>query len=316
MKKIKYGFVFLVFFLNVVAAFHAYHFTHFTDSNATKTKRPSEQTVMDKLKTVVFGVTNPRPSNLIAPSGKYETVVLDGENGKLSCWVLPADSAQTERGTVAFFHGFGGAKSSLLERAYLLQKAGFRTVLLDFQGCGDSEGNMTTIGFREANDVKTVYQYLIQQKTENIILLGNSMGAAAIMKAIADNLALIKPKALVLECPFAEMQRTVSARFETMGVPAFPMAHLLLFWGSVPNGFWGFAHNPIEYAKNINTPTLLLYGANDETVNASERQTIFKNLANQKKQYNEYADTKHHELFSKNSLVWQNNVLLFLKDNL
>ena len=48
-----------------------------------------------------------------------------------------------------------------------------------------------------------------------------------------------------------------------MGLPAFPCAQLLVFWGGMQCGFDGFAHNPVEYARHVACPTLLLQGEQD-----------------------------------------------------
>ena len=61
------------------------------------------------------------------------------------------------------------------------------------------------------------------------------------------------------------------------------MPRLLLFWGGIQNGFWGFSHNPVEYAKNIDCPTLLLYGEKDKSVSQKEIKEIFANLKGPKK---------------------------------
>lgn len=315
-KKLKYTLALGFIVLNIIAYFHAYQFTHFAAVGSVKTKRPSELSMLEKLKTVFFGVTNPRPSNFILPKGRYKTTELTAESGKISCWELPADTlvGVNARGTIALFHGFGGAKSSLLTRSEILQKAGFNTVLVDFQGCGESDGNTTTIGYKEASTVEAVYDYLSTKKVKNLILLGNSMGAVAIMKAISDNPNKILPQKIILECPFATMQRTVCARFETMGVPSFPMAYLLVFWGGTQNGFWGFSHNPEEYAKAIKSPVLLLYGGGDETVKEAERQSIYENLRSDIKKYEPLGNSKHHALFSENEAAWTKEVLAFLQN--
>jgi alpha-beta hydrolase superfamily lysophospholipase len=322
MKKLIYTALIGFILLNTIAYFHAYHFTHFSAANAVKTKRPSELGTLEKLKTVFLGVTNPRPCNTILPKGVYENTILTAKSGKIACWELPADTTANvnARGTVALFHGFGGAKSSLLPRSEILQKAGFNTVLIDFQGCGESDGNTTTIGYQEANTVQVVYDYLSTKKIKNLILLGNSMGSVAIVKAISDgsiekasdNQNEILPQKIILECPFATMHRTVCARFETMGVPSFPMAALLVFWGGAQNGFWGFSHNPTEYAKTIKSPVLLLYGGDDETVNEVERQTIYDNVPSDNKKYQALGNSKHHALFSENEAEWKKEVLDFL----
>jgi len=160
--------------------------------------------------------------------------------------------------TVAFFHGYGGEKTSLLDKAEEFKRLNFDVLLVDFMGSGGSEGNQTTLGFKEAEEVKTAFDYLSKNRTENIYLFGTSMGAVATMKAIAEY--DLKPSGIIIECPFGSMYQTTCARFKIMNVPTFPMAALLVFWGGVQNSFWAFGHNPTEYAKKISCPTLLLYG--------------------------------------------------------
>ena len=72
---------------------------------------------------------------------------------------------------------------------------------------------------------------------------------------------------------------TVEHRFEVMGLPAFPMARLLVFWGGVQRGFDAFAHNPVEYAVSVKTPTLLMHGARDPRVRTAEVEAIVAGLA-------------------------------------
>lgn len=66
-----------------------------------------------------------------------------------------------------------------------------------------------------------------------LILYGQSMGGAAIMRAIDVN--DIQPDAIIIEAVFDKMLSTVQNRFSAMGLPSFPGAHLLVFWGGVQN---------------------------------------------------------------------------------
>ena len=45
----------------------------------------------------------------------------------------------------------------------------------------------------------------------------------------------VRPSANILECPYGNMRQTAYSRFESMHVPGFPMADLLVFWGGVPS---------------------------------------------------------------------------------
>lgn len=305
-KKWYYiGFI-LFFILNVIAANHAYKLTHFTEKTVSKTKSPKALTTLQKINTLLFGVNNPKPTNKTTPKFSYTSITLKS-NKTIACWYASTDTAQ---GTVILFHGYSGSKSDLINRAEFFVNNGFNCLLVDFMGAGDSEGIQTTIGFKEAEQVKTCFNFIKNKNTLPIHLFGTSMGAVATMKAINDY--HLKPTSIILECPFGSMLTTIKARFKLMGVPHFPMAHLLLFWGSIENNFWGFSHNPVEYAKAISCPVLLLHGASDPKVSAEEISTIYKNIPNEK-QLIIYPNTGHENYLSKNSYKWKNDVLSFIR---
>lgn len=263
--------------MNIVAYFHAYKFTHFSSPKIVKTDDPSQMSIGQKLSTLFFGVNLPRPENKQLPDVQFETVRLKSKK-TLDAWLMDVPNA---KGTIILFHGYGGEKSSMLDKAYLFQGLGYSTFLVDFMGCGGSEGSQTTIGFKEAMDVKSAYDYIKAKGGSTIILFGTSMGAVAAMKAVNDFELPIR--SLIIECPFGTLLQTVKNRFKTIGVPGFPMAYLLTFWGGVQNGFNAFNHNPVEYVKKIKCPTLMFYGQKDIKVSAGEIDNIYHNLAGPKK---------------------------------
>lgn len=289
----------------MVAIFHSYKFTHFTDNQTKKTKKPESLSSGQKIATMIFGVNNPRPKNGSFPIDEYQTIYLKS-NKKIECWNIKTNHS---KGTVVLFHGFGGSKSSMLDKAAIFKKLNYNTLIVDFMGSGGSEGNQTTIGYLEAEQVKSSFDYLKENGEKNIYLFGTSMGSVAIMKSINDY--NINPKGIIIECPFGSMYETVCARFETMNVPTFPMAGLLVFWGGIQNGFWAFNHKPTEYAKNINCPTLLLYGAKDKKVSKTEIDLIYNNL-NGRKSMNIYSNAGHENYLTKYKNEWRNDIQKFL----
>ncbi len=297
--------LFLFILMNTIAIFHAYKFTHFAENNTVKTKTPEKLSLIDKVKTLFLGVNNPKPKNNKVPTQKYQILNLRS-NKDIECWFI---KNKKPKGTVILFHGYGGEKSSMIERSNEFIKLGFNTVLVDFMGSGNSEGNQTTIGFKEAKQVKTCFDYITKSGEQNIYLFGTSMGAVSIMKCINDS--KINPKGIIIECPFGSMYKTVCARFKKMNAPTFPMAGLLVFWGGLQNGFWGFSHNPAEYAKNISCPVLLLYGEKDKSVSREEINTIYENLKGQKR-INIYKATGHENYLIKNKIQWTKDVTGFI----
>lgn len=292
--------------LNVIAFFHAYKFTHFSDKPVEKTKNAG-MTIGTKLKTLFFGINNPRSKNDAVPSQKYETIILESPI-KTECWYIKAENP---KGTVIIGHGYSSKKSSLLNRSDAFLEMGYNTLLLDFMGSGGSEGNRTTIGVKEGQQIKMCFDFIKSQGEENILLFGNSMGAAAVMKAM-DKYHL-QPEAIIIECPFGTMYKTTCARFREMGAPTFPAAALLVFWGGVQNGFWAFSHNPQEYAKAINCPTLLMWGGKDNKVSSEETKEIFNNLDGIK-ELKIYPEAGHEDYMNNYHDEWVRDVESFLKE--
>lgn len=307
-KKTLWLFLVLFIMMNIVACFHAYKFTHFSNSNEAKTLDPTKLSATAKIKNILFGISNPRPQGKRKPLQQYETIKLKSNTEK-ECWNIPTVNSN---GTVILFHGFSGDKSTLIDKSDEFIRLGYSTFLVDFMGSGGSEGNRSTIGYIEAQQVKTCFDYVKEKGESKIYLFGTSMGAAAILKAINDD--SIKPEGIILECPFGTMYQTVCARFKIMKVPSFPMAGLLVFWGGVENGFWAFGHNPENYAKSVTCPTLLLYGEQDDKVSRSEINAIYDNLKGLK-QLKIYPLAGHENYLDKYHEQWVTDLNDFLSDN-
>lgn len=306
-KKILIINLIIIFILlNIVAIFHAYKFTHFSDDNSKKqTKSPGQLSTSEKIKALFFGVDNPKPQASLLPDTIYQSKKLSGKK-TIAIWEI---NIANPKGTIILCHGYGGEKSSLLQNARHFNQLGYNTILMDFMGAGESEGNQTTIGYFESENVKTVFDYA-NKTAKNIILYGNSMGAASIMHAIAQY--KLNPKAIILECPFGTMEQTVKNRFHNMGIPTFPMAHLLLFWGGTMNSFWAYNNNPEDYAKSITQPTLLMYGAKDKNVLPKETNTIFENIPATNKTLKIFPEAGHENYKRHHEDEWDHAIMQFL----
>lgn len=305
LKRFGWSILSLFILVNVFAFFHAWKFTHFTDTRAPKTD-PHALSIAGKIKTICLGVDNPRPVNTSKPSVPYRTITLQSHE-KIECWLIEKKAA---KGTVAIFHGYSGMKSSMLDKADEFMDLGYNVLLVDFMGSGNSGGDATTIGFKEAKDVKAAYDYLVASGEKNICLFGTSMGAVAVLKAVYDD--DIRPRALVLECPFGSLYRAASARFNAVGMPGFPLAGFLVFWGGVQHGFWGFAHRPVEYAKAVKIPTLLFYGEKDERVTRKEIDEIYQHLEGPK-QLITFPQAGHANYLVAYRKAWRGSVARFLE---
>ena len=264
------GLVLLAFvLLNAMAYMHARAMTHFV-SGGERTEKPEALTFSQKLQVLLEGVEMPRPVNRKNPADfglAFDTMALTNLHGiRLEAWRIRQPSS---KGMVLMFHGYGASKDSLLPAAKEFSEMGYETMLVDFYGSGGSQGNETSVGFHEADDVFAAFQFARQQSPDRpVVLYGSSMGAAAVLRAVHAH--QIDPDALILECPFDRLLSTVQNRFKAMQVPAFPCAQLLVFWGGLQQGYNGFQFNPAEYASEVRCPVLLLHGDKDSRVTLAQ----------------------------------------------
>jgi alpha-beta hydrolase superfamily lysophospholipase len=267
--------------INGIAWMHAHKMTHYVDVGQ-RTGKPESLFWINKLQILLTGVEVPRPVNRQTPQDyglAYETHRIAVANQtELEAWFMPHSQS---RGVAIAFPGYAASKAGILAPAKILHELGYDVLLVDFRGAGGSTGSDTTLGVREAEDVVHAVAYAKQHWAgRSILLYGASMGAVAVMRAIA--VEGITPTAVILESPFDSLLNTVRHRFAAMGVPSFPAAELLVFWGGVQQGIDGFAHNPAEYAKAIRCPVLLMQGEADKRVTVPDAAAIFANLPGQK----------------------------------
>jgi uncharacterized protein len=235
------------------------------------------ETGAEALSLRVPGLARPHPRR--HPGVPYERHGFPSLDGTfLEAWYLPRRDA---RAVAVLFHGYGGTKGDLLREARAFHELGVAAFLVDFRGGGGSAGDESSIGFHEAQDVRaaTAYARTLPGRLP-VVVYGISMGAAAVLKADAEE--PLGARALVLECPFDRLLTTVDHRFEERHVPAFPLSNLLVFWGGWRQGFDAFAHNPVDYARRVRTPTLLLSGSEDQLVTPDEAGDIARALAGPK----------------------------------
>jgi hypothetical protein len=298
--------------LNLIAWRQAYAMTHFT-SGSIRTEKPENLSLGDKIKVLFCGVDMPRPHSSLAPDTlgpACRAVVISETNGiKLGAWYCPGAPSNP---LIILFHGYAGDKTGMIPEARAFLEMGCSVMLVDFRGSGDSSESCTSIGFYEAEDVAAAAACTQTQLPHSkTILYGGSMGAAAVLRAVAH--CGVQPDAIIVEAVFDNMLNTVRHRFEAMGVPSFPAAQLLVFWGGVQSHFNGFAHNPVQYAASVRCPILFLHGTADPRARLAEGRRVFTAVSAQKS-FREFPNLGHEAAVTGFPAEWKETVKQFLQD--
>lgn len=176
------------------------------------------------------------------------------------------------KATIILLHGFGLNKYAMFPWALILGEAGYRTVLVDLRGHGQSTGEWTTYGILESADLSQVINYLQLHGliAGKLAVLGNSLGAAIAVDAAAADPRI---KAVVAIEPFARAT-SIIANYAQIGFPvlSFFIPHSSLIAGEAEAG--ELAHvdlkkaAPIDIVHAINAPILFVYGSKDHVTSA------------------------------------------------
>ena len=258
----------------------------------------------------------PRPQEDLPPTAlapNAQALTIDAPNGvKLSAWYA---RTRDDAPLVIFFHGYGTDKTRLLPEAREILGMGASVLLVDFRGSGGSSENYTTLGMLEADDVAAAVRYAhdyLPRSTYTTLLYGQSMGSAAILRAIYA--CDVKPAGVILESVFDSLLGTVRNRFDAMGVPVFPAAELLVFWGGHQFGFNGFAHNPVEYVRSLTCAALFLHGADDPRATLAEGRRVFDAAACWQKSFVVFENVGHDSYYLQHPDQWRAAVHPFIAE--
>jgi pimeloyl-ACP methyl ester carboxylesterase len=126
------------------------------------------------------------------------------------------------RGTVILLHGYGVAQFSMMPWAFLLAEDGWRCVLVDLRGHGDSTGKRIYFTVEETNDMNQLLDALAQKKEliKPVAAMGESYGGVLALRWKTVNPAI---DSVVAIAPYASLSNVVlNIRGEYAGlIPKF-----------------------------------------------------------------------------------------------
>jgi predicted alpha/beta-fold hydrolase len=167
--------------------------------------------------------------DVVFKAEKFEITNPRGE--KLNCqWVEPkneADRPSADMPTVIYMHGNGSNKMEGLSMWEEVCARGFQFCSFDFSGTGKSEGDWVTLGFQEKDDLKSLVQYLYEnKKVSSIGFWGRSMGAVTSVLYMADDENAGTFNCAVLDSGFCSIEYLMNSLAGTMGIPPDMVAML------------------------------------------------------------------------------------------
>lgn len=176
------------------------------------------------------------------------------------------DLVPNAKGIAIVIHGFGQNRCMVVPHAKMLRDLGYSTILFDQRAFGVSKATKGGFGYLERQDTAKVVDYVRSRfgNEVKLVLLGCSMGAISVLSCsrytnekidaiIADS---SPDRAVNVLKPFAKVLIPLPNPFLLPVIKA----------ASRREGCDITDNNPIEVAKTLTCPVLILHGEKDRTV--------------------------------------------------
>ncbi|OPZ89975.1 MAG: Alpha/beta hydrolase family protein [Firmicutes bacterium ADurb.Bin419] len=203
--------------------------------------------------------------------------------------------------TLILAHGYRQNRLQYGENTLPLIKSllnqGYNVLTFDFRNCGESEGNLTTVGIHEKDDLLGAIKYAKTLGSKQIVLMGFSMGASVSIVAAAQSEDV---DAVIADSPFADMEEYLDDSLSAWSkLPSFPFNKTTFISMKVLLGI-----NPKEFsprdviAKIAPRPVFLIHSKDDAFIPVENSHQLLK-LAGSNATLWETEGVNHVESYSK-----------------
>lgn len=185
-------------------------------------------------------------------------------------------------------------------------------LIFDFRSHGSSEGDLITMGLREAHDIEAGIAFLKQYKdTKNlpIIGIGISMGGASLIRAASQSDDI---KAIVIDSAYSRLNTHMCNAFvQATKLPACMFGISKCFFEFMVKSKIERI-NPINYIKLLTIPVLIIHSKDDKTIPVQDSYDLYQAIPSDKKELWVVDSAKHGKIHKKFPIDYKNKVESFL----
>ena len=233
---------------------------------------------------------------------EYQSIDLITDDGvRLSAWYTPPKNGAV----ILLAHGYGDNRPEWIHA--LLAKKKYGVLAWDARAHGESDGDISTVGYLEVLDVKAALDYaLAQTGVEHIGAWGGSMGGATIIRAAAQ---FPQIEAVFIDSSFASL----NDEFDYL-VPYPVINPMTKFIARIETGF-SFDHvNPLNEIPKISPrPVYIVQGAADIVAPPDSGEKLF-NAAREPRYLWEKENVPHLSMYLDNPRRYQRRLIGFFDE--
>jgi pimeloyl-ACP methyl ester carboxylesterase len=198
----------------------------------------------------------------------FENVTVDGELGPLPAWLVPPTTPAADDTWIIAVHGRGAPRGEALRALPTLAASGHHTLVVSYRNDADapaSPDHRFHLGHTEWRDVLDAIDFARSAGARDIILMGWSMGGAAILNLLREWPHNGYLRAVVLDCPVADWPETLRMNARQLNIPPiWTWTALRLIQHRLGVRTADLDYRPL--AARLNVPTLIYVDHDDRTV--------------------------------------------------
>jgi uncharacterized protein len=188
-------------------------------------------------------------------------------------WRCAAEGVR--RGTIVYLHGIADNRASSAGAIRRYLPAGYDVIAYDSRRHGQSGGDVCTYGFHEKEDVRDLLDTI---SSGPVILLGTSLGAAIALQAAAEDPRV----SMVIGAEVFSDLRTVAVERAPRLLPQWAIDRAFAI-AEARGEFVVDQVSPLNAAKRLTIPVLLIHGADDVDTPPAHSRRVFDALRGPKR---------------------------------
>ena len=216
-------------------------------------------------------------------SSPYEEHTIISDDG-LSMWGRTHAAKDPSNLWVIAVHGYTANHTNMQDVGYEYWEKGYNVLTPDLRAHGNSEGDYIGMGYFDSQDMLLWIDFILAQNPNaEIVLHGESMGAATVMSTAGQETLPENVIAVVEDCGYSSAYEMMAEQLDfRFGLPPFPIVNAARAVGIVKADYDLKDASPIEALKNATIPVLFIHGSTDTYVPPYMLDELYESYNGQK----------------------------------
>jgi len=184
---------------------------------------------------------------------------------------------------VILAHGYRSDSDKMGDYAKFYYDLGFDILIPDARGHGNSEGDYVGYGWHDRIDYLGWVDVLIEKyDIEDIVLHGNSMGAATVLMVSGEELPP-QVRGIIADSGYTTVKEELAHQLKHLyDLPARPLLDFTSMMTKVRSGFTFEEASALDQVKNNKLPLFIIHGDEDELVPTEMAHELYEAAGGEK----------------------------------